>query len=86
MIVDGFDLESPLVCEGVIGDGCGGGRLFIVEDETLYAYDPMTKERFTLLDGILNAQSISKSKCIITIISKDDNVLFDLSKLERIYK
>ena len=82
MIVDGFDLNSALVCEGIIGDGCGGGRLFFVEDETLFAYDPMTKERFTLLSAVLNAKSISKSACLITIVSEYDRFIFDLSKLE----
>lgn len=84
MTVDGFDLESPLVCEGIIGDGCGGGRLFLVEDETLLAYDPITKEKFTLLSDVLNAQSISKSACIITVVSQNDNILFDLSKMDRV--
>ena len=82
MIQDGFDLDSPLVCEGIIGDGCGGGRLFYVEDEVLFTYDPITKERFPLLSGILNAKSISKDACIITIASKCDKTLFSLSELK----
>jgi len=79
--VDGFDLKSSLVCEGIIGDGCGGGRLFIVENETLFAYDPMTKEKFMLLGELSSVQSISKSACIISIVLKDENLAFDLSKL-----
>ena len=84
MTLDGFDLDSSLVCEGIIGDGCGGGRLFFVEDERLFAYDPITKERFMLLSGIVNAKSISKDACIITILSACDDTIFDLSKLERV--
>jgi len=84
MILDGFDLDSALVCEGIIGDGCGGGRLFFVEDETLFAYDPITKERFELLKSIKNTESISKDACLVTIISESDNIIFDLSKLERV--
>ena len=84
MILDGFDLDSALVCEGIIGDGCGGGRLFFVEDETLFAYDPITKERFELLKNVKNAESISKDACLVTIISETDNIIFDLSKLERV--
>ena len=79
--MDGFDLKSSLVCEGIIGDGCGGGRLFIVENETLFAYDPMTKEKFILLEELSSVQSISKSACIISIVLKDENLAFDLSKL-----
>ena len=84
MTMDGFDLDSPLVCEGIIGDGCGGGRLFVIEDETLFAYDPITKESFTLLKELGNVQSISKSACLITIVLKCDNLVYDLSKLELI--
>ena len=84
MIVDGFDLDSPLVCEGIIGDGCGGGRLFIVENETLFTYDPITKESFTLVEKINNVRTISKSGCFITLVLKCDKLLFDLSKLELI--
>jgi len=84
MIVDGFDLKSPLICEGIIGDGCGGGRLFIVKDKTLFAYDPMTKEQIILLSSIVNAKSIRKDACIITIVSPYEDIIFDLSKLERV--
>ena len=81
MIVDGFDLDSPLVCEGIIGDGCGGGRLFIVENETLFTYDPITKESFTLVEGLGSVQSISKSACVIRIVLAHEKLAFDLSKL-----
>jgi len=84
MTVDGFDLDSPLVCEGIIGDGCGGGRLFVVENKTLFAYDPMTQEKFTLVEELQSVQSISKSACLITLVLKGDNLIFDLSKLELI--
>ena len=84
MILDGFDLDSALVCEGIIGDGCGGGRLFFVEDETLKAYDPMTKEKFTLLKGVLNAKSISKDACIICIVCEREEKFFDLSALKQV--
>jgi len=78
----GFDLDSPLVCEGIIGDGCGGGRFFLIEDETLKAYDPTTKEYFTLLKNVQNALSVTKSACVITIVCKEDEIKFDLSALK----
>jgi len=79
--MDGFNLDSPLICEGIIGDGCGGGRLFIVESETLKVYDPVTKEKFLLLEGVISPLSISKSACIITIVCKNDKIIFDLSSI-----
>ena len=60
--MDGFDLNSPLVCEGIIGDGCGGGRLFYIEDEILKTYDPQTQTSMTLLSSVKDAKSIKKKE------------------------
>ncbi len=80
-MMDGFDLESPLVCEGIIGDGCGGGRIFYVEDETLYAYYAETDEKTELLSSVKNVKSISKKGCIITLVCENETMEFDLSAL-----
>ena len=79
-----YDLNSPLVCEGIIGDGCGGGRLFIVENETLFAYDPQTKDAITLLESVLNAKKVTKDACIVTIECETKNIKFDLSAMKEI--
>jgi hypothetical protein len=83
-MIPGFDLNSPLVCEGIIGDGCGGGRLFYVADETLFAYDPLTQEKIVLLREIKDAQSISKKGCIVTIECSEEIIRFDLSALKKV--
>lgn len=80
----GFDVNSPLVCEGVIGDGCGGGRFFLVEDEKLLAYDPTTKSKIFLLGGIKNAKALSKKRCILIIECEDETIQFDLSALKKV--
>jgi len=72
---------SKLSCMGIIGDGCGGGREFIVEDGVLYAYDDTAKQSIVLLQNIKEAKSISKSACIITIECENETIEFDLSKL-----
>lgn len=72
---------NPLMCEGIIGDGCGGGRIFYVENETLYALDPIAQESIVLLEGIQKAKKISKAKCTITIECEDETLLFDLSQM-----
>ena len=77
----GFDLSSPLVCEGIIGDGCGGGRIFYVDTEKLYAYDSVTKQSIKLLEGLVGIESISKKACIITLSFADEIRYFDLSSL-----
>jgi hypothetical protein len=78
----GFDLNDPLVCEGIIGDGCGGGRIFFIKDSTLFAYDPQTESQILLIDNFKNVQNISKKKCLITIKCEDETLYFDLSKLK----
>ncbi len=80
----GFDMNSPLVCEGIVGDGCGGGRIFFVEDETLFVYDPLTQERMVLLSEIKDVHKISKKACIITLITEDGFIEFDLSALKKV--
>lgn len=77
-----FDLNSPLVCEGIIGDGCGGGRIFFVEDEKLQVYDPFTKTSFVLIEDVGDVVRISKAKCIITIERNDVKTEFDLRALK----
>ena len=74
--------DKKISCEGIIGDGCGGGREFIVEGETLLSYDPYTKESITLLENIDKAKAISKHRCILTIECEDTIIKFDLSNLK----
>ena len=79
--MDGFDIESPLVCEGIVGDGCGGGRVFFVDANTLKVYDPTSCETMVLLKDIVDAQSLSKSGCIICIVCEEETIEFDLSTI-----
>lgn len=80
-MIAGFDLNDPLICEGIIGDGCGGGRIFMIEKSSLFAYDPITEEKLLLLEGVNDARSIAKSACIITIKTKMRDIFFNLSTL-----
>jgi hypothetical protein len=80
----GFDLDSPLVCEGIIGDGCGGGRIFFVEESILKAYDPQSKSEITLLKNLLNARAVHKSGCKIFIECLNEKIEFDLSSMTKI--
>jgi len=78
----GFDLDDPLVCEGIVGDGCGGGRIFFVEDAKLFAYDPLTQESIELHSNIdKNVEFISKKGCYIFLKAKDLLLRFNLQKL-----
>ena len=74
----GFELS----CEGVIGDGCGGGRTFYIEDDKLNVFDPVTKTSLLLLDNVKNAVAIEKKGCDITITTTDGKILFNLSTFQ----
>jgi len=82
-MIHGFDLNSPLVCEGIIGDGCGGGRIFFIKDETLFAHDPQSGDNIVLLESIKLAKSISKKACIVTIECEREVIGFDLSSMSK---
>jgi hypothetical protein len=82
--MDGFDMDSPLVCEGIIGDGCGGGRIFHIKENALFVYDKTTQKSKPLLENIFNAKKLSKSACIITIECIDEVIRFDLSLMKRV--
>ncbi|MEA1955937.1 MAG: thiamine biosynthesis protein ThiF [Campylobacterota bacterium] len=73
---------SKISCIGIVGDGCGGGREFIIEDEVLFAYDPQTEEKIVLLENIKNVKAISKKGCKLFIECEDNNFKFDLSLMK----
>jgi hypothetical protein len=83
-MIHGFDLDSPLVCEGIIGDGCGGGRLFFIKENSLRAYDPQSKNEMFLLEEVYEAKQISKSGCKIFIDCMSGQMVFDLSLMTKI--
>lgn len=76
-----FDRESPLVCEGIIGDGCGGGRIFYIQDTTLFVFDPMSENSVALLSELPTVLSISKKGCIIRLTLQDTELEVDLSRI-----
>jgi hypothetical protein len=78
----GFDIDSPLVCEGIVGDGCGGGRIFYVEGDTLFVYDPLTQERMVLQSSLSGVEKISKKGCDIIIECHNKTIIFNLSLLK----
>ena len=76
---DGFKLSV----EGKIGDGCGGGRIFYIENETLFAFDPITQSSMELLKGLKEADAIKKDGCVIMIKTKKEEISFNLSTFQK---
>ncbi|WP_373069328.1 thiamine biosynthesis protein ThiF [Sulfurimonas sp.] len=81
-MIAGF--EDKLHCEGIVGDGCGGGRIFFIDEDALKVYDPTTKEQILLLDGVTDAKAISKKACTVTIECENEVIKFDLSLMQKI--
>jgi len=73
---------SKISCMGIVGDGCGGGREFVIEDDELFAYDPQSSQKIILLEEVYDAISISKDGCILFIECKDKSFEFDLSLMK----
>jgi len=76
--------KDKLHVEGIVGDGCGGGRIFYIDSSALHVHDPLTKENIQLLSEIKDAKKISKKACIVTIECEFEVINFDLSKMMRI--
>ena len=77
-------LRAPrdLAC-GIEGDGCGGGRLFVLDAGRLLAYDPMSG-RTLLLCEVPDAMAVLlKAGCRIYLRSTEGThtAMFDLSTM-----
>lgn len=68
-------------CDGIIGDGCGGGRIFFTTQDALKVFDPVTKEVMILLEKLDDPKDISKKGCHLFFTCKDEKMTFDLSKM-----
>ena len=69
------------ICLGQYGDGCGGGRIFILFASHIKAYD-LESQRFISLPFVFEkAEGIQKTKCELFVRFKDKESVFDLSKM-----
>jgi hypothetical protein len=66
-------------CEGIIGDGCGGGRFFFTCKDSINAYDPFSKSVMLLIDGLDEPQNITKKGCQLFFTCKEKKKIFDFS-------
>ena len=82
-----LDKNDPLMCEGIVGDGCGGGRIFFIRENQLFAHDPMTKEDKALFTVEVIPKKLFKKGCILSLQYEQHAIEFDLSLMtQRIIK
>ncbi|MDD2566882.1 MAG: thiamine biosynthesis protein ThiF [Thiovulaceae bacterium] len=77
----GFDLENPLVCEGIIGDGCGGGRIFFAKEGAVFAFDPASGGTIKIFEFCGMPKKLTKKRCTITLACQESLIEFDLSSM-----
>lgn len=82
MIEELKSLGATSWCEGIIGEGCGGGRFFFTCKDSIKAYDPYTKAVMTLIKDLDAPQNISKNGCRLYFTCKEKETVFDLSLME----
>ncbi|OQX60104.1 MAG: hypothetical protein B5M52_01065 [Helicobacteraceae bacterium 4484_230] len=74
-----------LVC-GVIGDGCGGGRLFIADtgNNRVVAYDPQSGRIITLMENLHKPCGVGKKSCHLYVSDTNTHQIlrFDLSSMK----
>jgi len=81
-------LQHPQgLCAGIVGDGCGGGRLFIADtfNNKVKAYYPDNNTMMTLLDGLDEPGGIAKRGCELFVANTNAHeiIVFDLSTMEK---
>ncbi len=87
-IYDSDELQHPLdLCIGRYGDGCGGGRIFIVDsyNNEIKVYNPESDEVMTLIEDLSEPSGISKTGCKLFIANTNAHeiIVFDLSQMQR---
>ena len=80
-------LQHPQdLCVGVIGDGCGGGRVFIADtfNNKIKAYFPDDGSMMTLLEGLSEPSGLSKKGCELFVANTNAHeiLVFDLSQMQ----
>lgn len=68
---------------GQYGDGCGGGRVFILFKNYIKVYNPEAKTFVMLLQDLKKASSIFKKGCELFIKEEDGDYVFNLSKMSK---
>lgn len=78
-----LDALAKDFCIGKYGDGCGGGRVFVLDEDSVKAYDMQSDEVIVLLRGLNHTQSISKDGCMLKIDTDDEVINFNLSTMTK---
>ena len=70
-------------CVGRYGDGCGGGHVFVLYEDSVKAYDIEYDRVMMVIDDLKNTKSITKDGCVLNINTEDGMIHFNLSTLTK---
>jgi thiol-disulfide isomerase/thioredoxin len=81
-------LQHPqALVAGKMGDGCGGGRLFIADtfNNKIKVYDPFSHSIMDLIEGLDAPMGIAKRGCILYIVNTNAHeiITFNLSEMKK---
>ena len=78
-----IDLGAKDFCIGKYGDGCGGGRVFVLYEDCVKAYHIQGDEVMLLVESLRDTKSIRKDGCVLKIGTEDDEISFNLSTMTK---
>jgi len=78
-----LDSKAKDFCVGKYGDGCGGGRIFVLYEDTVKAYHIQNDEVMVIIKGMQHTKSIIKDGCVLNIETEDDVICFNLSTMKK---
>jgi len=68
---------------GKVGDGCGGGRIFLLTKTNIKAFNPENQEFMSLFENLNEAESIYKKGCDLFVQEKDAKYIYNLSMMKK---
>ncbi len=77
-----LDENARDFCVGVYGDGCGGGRVFVLYASYVKAYD-LEGGEVMIIEALEDARHISKKGCLLSIQTGVRTLEFNLSTMRK---
>lgn len=78
-----LDTQAKDFCVGKYGNGCGGGRVFVLYEEGVKVYHVQSGEVIVLIEGLKHTKSILKDGCLLNISTQDEVIVFNLSTMTK---
>jgi len=78
-----LDEKAHDFCVGKYGDGCGGGRVFVLFEHSVKVYDMQTDKVVVLMTDLQEPKKITKNACILQVLTQTQTIEFNLSTMTK---